>query len=201
MKMNLLLPHKQQGAIFITGLVFLVVISLLGVTAMKTSILEERMAGNSRDRNLALQAAEMGLRYAEQHILSIDPVFNVSVVAGQSFMELADALDPGSGYYFYGEGEPAPGAPGAAVTDSAWVTNCTPNCPLNYVGGNVFNANGILYTAPALPAVVPPPTYLIEAMIKNPPGAGAKRNYYRITVRAQGAQLGTVVQLQETFRP
>lgn len=201
MKMNLLLPHKQQGAIFITGLVFLVVISLLGVTAMKTSTLEERMAGNSRDRNLALQAAEMGLRYAEQHILSIDPVFNVSSLTGQSFFELADQLDPASGYYYYGVGEPAPGEPGAAVTDSAWKTNCTPNCPLNYVDGNVFNTNGILYTAPTLPAVVPPPTYLIEAMKKKPPGAGAERTYYRITVRAQGAQLGTVVQLQELFRP
>lgn len=201
MKMNFLLPHKQQGAVFITGLVFLVVISLLGVTAMKTSTLEERMAGNSRDRNLALQAAEMGLRYAEQHILSIDPVFNTSGLVGQSFFDLADELDPGSGYYFYGMGEPAPGAPGAAVTAPAWETNCTPNCPLNYVGGNVFNTNGIAYTAPALPAAVPPPTYLIEAMKKNPPGAGGERTYYRITVRAQGAQLGTVVQLQEIFRP
>jgi len=39
--------------------------TLIGVTAMQTTTLEEKMAGNTRDRNLALQAAESALRDAE----------------------------------------------------------------------------------------------------------------------------------------
>ena len=43
-------------------------------------------------------------------------------------------------------------------------------------------------------------TYLIEGIQKTPPG-NFLRYYYRITVRAQGAKQGTVVWLQEVFRP
>ena len=69
-------PQEQRGATFVTGLIFLVVLTLFGVTAMKTASMEERMSGNLRDRNLALQAAEMTLRYAEQHIRDNDPTTN-----------------------------------------------------------------------------------------------------------------------------
>lgn len=198
MKMNLLLAHKQQGFVFVTGLVFLVVITLLGVTSMKTSTMEERMAGNLRDRNLALQAAEMGLRYAEQHIRDNDPGTNVpNPINGVTDFDAACT----NGLCYYGAGDPAPGEPSAAITAYAWTTNCTPDCPIVYTAGNTFITNGFTYTAPALPAdVLAPPTYLIEGVIKTPPGHNA-RYYYRITVRAQGAQLGTVVRLQEVFRP
>ena len=199
MKMNLLLPHKQQGAVFITGLVFLVAISLLGVTAIKTSTLEERMAGNLRDRNLALQAAEMGLRYAEQHIRDNDPGTNApNPIDGVTDFDEACT----NGLCYYGAGDLAPGEPSATITDHAWTTNCTPDCPIAYAAGNTFTTNGFSYTAPALPAnVLAPPTYLIEGMRKTPAGSSSARYYYRITVRAQGAQLGTVVRLQEIFRP
>ena len=183
--------YKQQGAVFATSLIFLVVITLLGVTAMKTATLEERMAGNLRDRNLALQAAEMGLRYAEQHIRDNDPATNVPTpIEGVTGFDAACT----GGFCYYGAGVDAPANP-------AWVANCTPNCPLNYAAGTDFNTNGITYTAPALPAgVLAPPTYLIEGIRKTPPGSGM-RYYYRVTVVAQGAQPGTVVRLQEVFRP
>ncbi len=189
--MNSPVLHKQQGAVFATSLIFLVVITLLGVTAMKTATLEERMAGNLRDRNLALQAAEMGLRYAEQHIRDNDPATNVPTpIEGVTGFDAACT----GGYCYYGAGVDAPVNP-------AWRANCTPNCPLSYAAGTVFNTNGIPYTAPALPAgVLAPPTYLIEGIRKTPPGSGM-RYYYRVTVIAQGAQPGTVVRLQEVFRP
>lgn len=57
---------RREGgyALFIT-LIFLVVLTLLGLTGMQTSMLEERMAGNARDRSIAFQAAETTLRDAE----------------------------------------------------------------------------------------------------------------------------------------
>ncbi len=47
------------------ALIFLVLLTLLGVSAMQTATMEERMAGNMRNENLAFQAAEAALRDAE----------------------------------------------------------------------------------------------------------------------------------------
>lgn len=58
-------PTRQGGAALIISLIFLLLMTLIGVTSMQTTTLQERMAGNSRDRNLALQAAEAGLRQGE----------------------------------------------------------------------------------------------------------------------------------------
>lgn len=190
------LRRSQLGAAFATGLIFLVVLTLFGISAMKTATMEERMAGNLRDRNLALQAAEMTLRYAEQHVRDNDPTTNVPTpidgVIG------FDAVCT-AGLCYYGAGVAALGESGNPG-DPAWITYCVPNCPINYVAGTVFEVDGVTYTAPPLPVGVPAPTYIIEGIRKTPPGNGV-RYYYRITVRAQGAKQGTVVQLQEIFRP
>lgn len=61
--------RHERGAVLLTGLVFLVVLTLLGVSTMSINALEERMAGNTRDLNIAFQAAESGLRDAELDIL------------------------------------------------------------------------------------------------------------------------------------
>lgn len=58
----------ENGAALIVGLVFLVMLTMLGITAIQTSTLEERMAGNARDVSLALQSAEMALRQGEAQI-------------------------------------------------------------------------------------------------------------------------------------
>ena len=42
-------PHRQQGAVLFVALVFLVLITLLGLTAASTSILQERMTGGMRN--------------------------------------------------------------------------------------------------------------------------------------------------------
>lgn len=57
--------RHQGGFALLLTLVFLVLLTLLGVTSMQTSALEERMAGNARDRSVALQAGETTLRDAE----------------------------------------------------------------------------------------------------------------------------------------
>ena len=57
---------SQRGVALITGLIFMVVLTLLVVAAMRTTILEEKMAGNARDVNIAFQAGEAALRAGEQ---------------------------------------------------------------------------------------------------------------------------------------
>jgi len=56
---------KQDGVVLVISLIMLLVMTLLGVSAMTTSLIEEKMAGNSRDVKLAFQATETGLREAE----------------------------------------------------------------------------------------------------------------------------------------
>jgi len=191
MNMSLCMPRKQHGAVFVTAMVLLIILTLLGITAMKMANLEELMSGNMRDRNLALQAAEMGLRYAEQHIRDNDSATNTpnSIDGITGF----DATCTG-GYCYYGQNQ----SPPLIASD---ITYCTPDCPLTYIPGTVFTVDAINYTAPALPAGVPAPTYLIEGMKKTPPGSSSFSYYYRVTVRAQGARPGTVVWLEEIFRP
>lgn len=56
---------SQRGVTLIVALIFLAILMLLGVTVAQTSSMEERMAGNTRDRDLAFQAAEAALKDAE----------------------------------------------------------------------------------------------------------------------------------------
>lgn len=57
--------HKQSGAVLAVGLIMLLIMTLLGITSMGTTNLEEKMAGNTRDRAIAFQAAESALRQGE----------------------------------------------------------------------------------------------------------------------------------------
>ena len=72
----------QRGGALIISLVFLLVITLMAVTSMRSTTLQERMAGNTRDRNLAFQAAESGLREAEMYIEGIASLGGFDGVGG-----------------------------------------------------------------------------------------------------------------------
>ncbi|PKM43217.1 MAG: pilus assembly protein PilX [Gammaproteobacteria bacterium HGW-Gammaproteobacteria-1] len=59
------IPTTQRGAVLIVALIFLLLLTLIGTAAMRTTTLQERMAGNTRDLNLSFQAAEAALRAGE----------------------------------------------------------------------------------------------------------------------------------------
>ena len=60
--------YRQRGAALITSLIILLVLTVLGVSAMSTSSLEELMAGNLRDQDLSFQAAEAALKDGERYV-------------------------------------------------------------------------------------------------------------------------------------
>jgi Tfp pilus assembly protein PilX len=62
--------HKESGAVLYTGLIFLLVLSLIVLSMLRSGTLEERMAANARNRQVALQAAEAVLRDAETRLFS-----------------------------------------------------------------------------------------------------------------------------------
>jgi len=61
----------QRGAVLIVSLVILLIITMLAVGGMQNTLLEEKMAGNVSDRNLAFQSTESAVREAEVFIEGI----------------------------------------------------------------------------------------------------------------------------------
>jgi type IV pilus assembly protein PilX len=67
--------QKQRGVTLIVALIFLAILTLLGITVARTTSMEERMAGNTRDRDLAFQSAEAALRDASNDLPGfLDPL-------------------------------------------------------------------------------------------------------------------------------
>jgi len=60
--------RSQAGAVLIVSLVLLLVLTILGVAGVQNTTMEERMAGNYRDRFSAFQAAEAALRIGERTV-------------------------------------------------------------------------------------------------------------------------------------
>lgn len=59
------LAHPQRGVALIASMLILIIITLLGLSSMRSAGLQERMSGNQYDRNVVLEAAEAALREAE----------------------------------------------------------------------------------------------------------------------------------------
>jgi type IV pilus assembly protein PilX len=190
--------RRQQGAALIMGLIFIVVLTVLGVTAARMAGLEERMAGNMRDRALAMQAAELALRDAERDILGIGafprnpPISGISGFAANCDNDLATTNTiEDNGLCYNGT---------AGYATPVWTTismTAAPSVPYGLFTTRT-SAGG---TSPAttIPLVNSQPRYIIEGFRKVSGGSDAF--YYRITVRAVGANPNTVVWLQEVFKP
>ena len=73
MAMSITFRYHQRGVALIITLLILLVMTIVSVSSVQTTTIEERMAGNLRDRNLAFQAAETALRNAESFIEGLDP--------------------------------------------------------------------------------------------------------------------------------
>jgi type IV pilus assembly protein PilX len=123
-------PH-QRGASLLVSLVFLVVMAMIGITVANVTSMEERMAGHTRDRDLALQAAEAALRDAERR-LSQDAAFR-----NTDFPDVLPDVNPNDAVYWEecftsGAGAcavkytptvelPKPGSPGALAAQPEYV--------------------------------------------------------------------------------
>jgi type IV pilus assembly protein PilX len=70
--------RRQSGAVLIVAMILLVVLTLLGVTAMNTTSLEEKMASNTQEQVHAFQAAETGISQA----FSDNAAYNIAGTCG-----------------------------------------------------------------------------------------------------------------------
>jgi Tfp pilus assembly protein PilX len=63
---------SQSGAVLVVALILLLVLTILGVSSMTNTSLEERMAANSQERTRAMQAADSGVNSAFRQIATVN---------------------------------------------------------------------------------------------------------------------------------
>lgn len=85
---------SQHGAALITGLIFLVVLTLISLSAIKSTSLEERMAGNARDQDVAFEAAEAGIRDAMKLLPQLTTTPSAFVAGCSNGLCLNDPVTP-----------------------------------------------------------------------------------------------------------
>ena len=78
------LAARQRGLSLITALLFMVATLILGVSVLSINVMQERMIGNTKDHDLAMQAAEAALRDGELNVSEFAPnaVFKDDCTAG-----------------------------------------------------------------------------------------------------------------------
>ncbi len=69
--------ENQSGAALVMSLVLLLILTLIGIAALRNTAMQERMAGSLQDQNLAFQSAEAALREGEAALdVAVLPEFN-----------------------------------------------------------------------------------------------------------------------------
>jgi type IV pilus assembly protein PilX len=164
-------PRRAAGGALIVSLVVLAVMTLLGLSGMQATSLEERMAGNMRDMNLAFQAAESALRSAEE-------------VLGSAVLP---EFDDTGGHY-----RPTSAPP--ARWDSVDWKDTGEVFTVSYAGAHLSHvAAAPRYIIEELPATE-------ESGGSLEAGIARTVRLYRVTSRGVGAAETTVAMLQSTFK-
>jgi type IV pilus assembly protein PilX len=178
--------RSQRGLSLVTTLMFMLAALVLGISVLGVSVMQERMIGNTKDRDLAFQAAEAALRDAEADIAA-------NLNAGTGF---ADNCNLG------------------LCTAPTQRSTVSPSPVDNQAGFSWATATQVRtygqYTgAPPLPGVSSPAVYVIEKLgnLGTPSGESAVLGAevaapgmgYRITARATGARPETIVTLQSIY--
>jgi type IV pilus assembly protein PilX len=162
--------------------------TIVGVTAMSTTVLEERMASNTRQTRIAFQAAEVALRAGEDWLIAnVDDETDLSQFDGTQ-----------TGLY----------------SQRIALTAIYTTAPITWdflVDGNWTTANSVAVTTipmlPANAALIPgPPRYVIEYLgrvgEKNPdPNATDVRDFaFRIVAIGWGQETTVPRVLTSTYR-
>lgn len=185
--------NTQRGSAMFLGLMILVVLTLLGVFASSSGIMQERMAGNFRDSTRAFESAEAGSRWIEAWFASInDP-------ADQPFWCETGTCAAADTVWQVGQ---RPND--IANRDQAWWNANALEFGLNPGTGDVVAANAGVSQSPDLSEIASDPRMVIEHVycrgdtLADCPGGNAIQ-FYRITSRATGGLQNNVSVVESTF--
>ena len=170
---------KQSGVALIISMIVLLLLTIIMITALRVTTLEEKMSGNSQDQNIAFQAAESALREAEAYIESGAAPFNPLKLSGAPFRAAVGENICGVGAFL-----------GLCATTTPLQSDLLPDV----TGGTITASTGI-------PGLAAEPQYVIE-LIRTDPSVDSSRIYatFRITTLAWGEENNTAVRLQSTYK-
>lgn len=171
-----------SGAALIMSLVILLVLTVLGISAMKSAGQQENIVGNLRDHDLAFFAANSALAYAEGRLSTelTPPESNQqrsygTIIPADAFNSVSEDLA------------------GTAYNASIWGT---PGNTTQYTTLYPKTLTGVAY----------PPSYIIQLIDRNCDGPNLKNKVhghctyvYRITTRGFGGTVNSRVLLQATY--
>ncbi|MBR7801080.1 pilus assembly PilX family protein [Undibacterium fentianense] len=173
--------QKQRGFVLAVSMIFLIVMTMLAVTAIKKATLDEKVTANLRAQDLAFQAAEKALRFCESFI--------VLTVGALDMCKISDA-------------SPVKAIPSQKPANIADVTSNFPDewtKAANWKGAGANNAVK-LSEANSIVNVADQPQCMIERW-EQPNDRGGEQFYpYVITARGVGSVDTAVVWLQEVIR-
>ena len=177
---------SERGASLLVGLIFLVILTMLGLMALRVATVEERMSGNSRDRSIAFQAAEAALRDAEHDVRCQKYDGNAAT---------AKRTDIGCISGMTGADSTCTNGLCCNLSGLVCIEPATPvysNASLSLSAAPSVQF-GTYTSAPALTGVGAQPRYLIEPFVRD------SKNFYRVTARGFGLGTTTQVTLQEVY--
>jgi len=164
--------QQQRGATLIVCMIILVVITFMGVSSIQDTTMEEKMAGNMKNRNMAFQAGESALRGAENYLntTAILPNFDGSTT-GLIAQVSGNTTSPDN------------------WSDSQWTASAAA-----YSGGSIGGVAATpRYVIEKLNAVVENPA-------KEAGQAKDTDEFYRVTARAVGGTSTSVVIVQSIYK-
>lgn len=168
---------KQSGVVLVIGLIMLLLLTLIGVTSSQSNSLEERMAGNMRDRNMAFHAAESALRAGEALVVTSTPT-----------LSCPDAGANPPGFFMPRDVD----CNGTIETTNVWES-------INWVTQS-RNYTNPLVDLSANPQFIVEDMGVICVNIATPCLATDTRRNYRVTARATGSTTNAIVILQSTIQ-
>lgn len=181
------LRRRCSGVALVVALILLVVLTLLGLSSVRTVALEERMTANTYDRSLAFQAAEAALRAGE------------AVALAQANGIPLNSGFPNGGNYSDADPDECP-ANYANSCSNGLCQNPDPNCTERWLEGDAWQASGVVGLGPLAPSTAYIVEYLGSGHSCVDGGAHDAKDCkrYRVTARSTGAGRATVL-LQSIF--
>jgi type IV pilus assembly protein PilX len=191
--------NKQKGSIIIISLIMMLLLTIVGLTGVRISNLEERMSGNFRDHELAFQSAEAALVEAEAYIENtsfISGNFQAACTGSQCF------TNPCSTGLCFNGSFPTTGSPASSCT--AGLTNPWEDWSLWADGsGQYKTATALTGTSSVAKYIIEFRCFMVKDDTNNAPNVNILAEWafsFRVTALAQGATADSLVMLQTTYK-